>query len=73
MEHKDTKTQSFYSPRMYTNDTLMIILPQKSRASESRIKPAWIMPSAAEIHSVAHKYTKDTELLTMTMTMTMTF
>ena len=61
-----------YCPRMYTNDTLMYFLPQKSRANESRIKLAWIMPSAAEIHSVAHKYTEDTEILTMTMTMTMT-
>ena len=36
-EHEVTK---IYRPRMSTNETLMIILPRKSRANESRIKLA---------------------------------
>ena len=38
MEHKDTKTQSFFCPRMSTNDTLMYFLPQKTQMNTEGIK-----------------------------------
>ena len=35
---KNIRNRSFYCPRMYTNETLMIILPRKAQKTQKELK-----------------------------------